>query len=253
MRALRRTLTVGTAMLALLAVARNTPAQNTNANDSAAAVVRRAAAAHGRANSAADPADWVADGKLTLYTPEGGKTFDVIVQHRGTQQVQRIIKQPVGDVKHGTNGTQSWESVPGFYTLSAQGRALQFIESQTVRSPQRLFNHQAEGLSLREKGSKDAARVIESEDGNGKKTSYYIDNANSRVTKFEFVIGQARNAVSGAAVDVLDTWVLSDYRTVQGQLTPFKLERFNNGAKTEEMQFSSVKYNTGLKDQDFHR
>ncbi len=126
--------TLGLAVVVLVAN-RTTQAQGPNVNvDSPSAVVQRAAAAHGNKSPSGDPADWVADGKLTIFTMEGPKsTFDVTVQHKGLLQVQRIIKQAVGQLKQGTDGTRSWESVPGFFTPAAQGRALHFIEGQTVR------------------------------------------------------------------------------------------------------------------------
>jgi hypothetical protein len=75
----------------------------------------------------------------------------------------------------------------------------------------------------------------------------------SLVTRLDFVVGQGTDPFSGKVVDITDEYVLSDYRNVQGALTPFKIERFSNGTKTEEMVFIAVKHNMGLKDQDFHR
>ncbi len=66
-------------------------------------------------------------------------------------------------------------------------------------------------------------------------------------------MGQGKDPFSGKVVDITDQYFFSGYRSVQGLLTPFKIERFSNGTKTEEMVFTAVKYNTGLKDQDFHR
>ena len=54
-------------------------------------------------------------------------------------------------------------------------------------------------------------------------------------------------------MDDTDAYVFSDYRMAQGALFPFRIERFNDGLKTEDMVFSGVNYNTGLKDQDFKR
>jgi hypothetical protein len=122
------------AIVILLVTGRATPAQGPPA-DSPAAVVARAAAAHGKV-AGADPVDSVADGRVTLYTMQGPKiTFDITIMRKGMRAVQRIIKQPpVGDVNQGTDGTRSWESFHGFFTPAAKGRALQFIESQTGRS-----------------------------------------------------------------------------------------------------------------------
>ena len=247
------TITTVLTLALLLLVTRTVPAQGPNAGV-AAGLVQRAAATHGNKWTSGELADWVAAGKLTFFTSQGPKaTFDVTVQHKGSLQLQRIIKQPGGTLKKGTDGATSWESIPGFFTPAAQGRALQFIESQTTRSMQRLFNHQREGLTLRDQGSTNKAHTIEAEDEHGKKTSYTIDDDTAVVTKLEFVAGQLKDPFSGKPVPDVDTYVFSDYQVVQGVLTAFKIERFNNGNKTEEMQFTSVKYNAGLKDQDFKR
>ena len=242
---------IGAAIAAFFGLSGSIPAQGPN-NDSPAGLVQRAAAAHGKSNGAADPQDWVAEGKLIVFATDGPKgTFDVTLQHKGTSQVQRIIKETAGELKQGTDGTRTWESFGGFYTPAAQGRALQFIESQTVRSTQRLFNHQSEGLTLHDKGKKDNANLVEAEDRNGKKTTYHVDTATSVIRKLEFIAGQGKDPFSGKLVDIPETFVFSDYRSIQGLLTPFKIERFNDGIKTEEMQFTAVRYNAGLKDQDF--
>ena len=44
---------------------------------------------------------------------------------------------------------------------------------------------------------------------------------------------------------------ISDFRKIQGLLTPFHVERFINGFKAEEMQFNSVSYNTSVNDDVF--
>ena len=49
----------------------------------------------------------------------------------------------------------------------------------------------------------------------------------------------------------LETYFFSDFRVVQGFLTPFKIERYFNAIKTEEMQFTTVRYNTSVDDNAF--
>jgi hypothetical protein len=224
------------------------------ATESPDALIRRAAAAHGNRWTTGEITDWVAEGKVTFHTTEGPKpTFDVTLMRKGGLAVQRIVKQPGGEVRQGSDGVRSWESFNSLYTPSAQGMALHFIESQTIRAPQRLFNHGREGLTLREGESVGRNRVIEATDGHGQRTNYSIDRDTATVTRLDFVAGKATDPFSGAEVDVIDGYAFSDYRMVQGVLTPFKIERFINNQKIEEMQFSSVRYNAGLKDQDFRR
>lgn len=237
--------------LAVLAAGTTSTAQGPPVQ--AAQVVDRARAAHG-GRAAGETDDWAAEGKVTLFSTEGAKaTFDMKLLRKGPAQVQRVIVQPGGDVRQGSDGTRTWESAGGFFTPAAQGHALQFIESQTVRSPKRLFNHQAEGMTLRDLGMKGNASVIEAEDRQGRKTSYFVDSKTSVIDKMEFVTGTARDPFTGNPLTVTDTYVFSDYRMVQGVLTPFKVERYNGRIKTEEMQFSSVRHNAGVKDQEFKR
>ncbi len=218
------------------------------------ALIQRVVAAHGQQWVTGAIADWLAEGKLTVYRFDGtSTTFDVTLLRKGLK-VQRVIKQPGGQVKQGSDSVHSWESIRGvFYTAAAQGRALRFLESQTVHSMQRLFNFQTEGLNLRDQGTVAKTRVIEAEDRQGKKTNYGIDVDTARVTFLEFVTGQTRDPFSGRMLPATDTYVFSDYRAIQGVLTPFKIERYNNRNKTEETQFTTVRYNAGLRDEEFTR
>jgi hypothetical protein len=123
-------------VITILLLTRTTPAQGPSAEPAAA--VQRALTAYGRQSATDEMPDSISDGKLTFFGPEGAKaTFDVTVFRKGTTLVQRVIKQPAGELKQGTDGSNSWEAIPGFYTPAAQGRALQFIESQTSRSVHR--------------------------------------------------------------------------------------------------------------------
>jgi hypothetical protein len=56
----------------------------------------------------------------------------------------------------------------------------------------------------------------------------------------------------GRMSSVVQSYVFSDFRMVQGIATPFKIEHLANGAKVDEMIFSFVRYNTGLTNYQFH-
>jgi hypothetical protein len=255
MKLTKRQFCVLGSVLALLSIlTRTTPAQNPNGSAQAASVVSRAAAAHGGRWTSGQIADSVSDGTLTFFTVDGPTvTFNVSVLRKYSARVQRIVKETVGNLKQGTDGSTSWESIIGFATPEAQGRSLSFIESRTTRSVERLFNYQSEGMMLHDLGVRDKSHLVEADDQHGKKSIYFIDTDTNVVTQLEFVIGQLKDPFSGAAVDDTDRYVFTDYRMVQGVLTPFKVERYNGSVKTEEMQFSSIRYNAGLKDQDFQR
>ena len=86
----------------ILLLTRTTPAQGPTSEPAAA--VQRALAAYGRQWATDELLDSISDGKLTFFGPEGAKaTFDVTVFRKGTSMVQRVIKQPAGELKQGTD------------------------------------------------------------------------------------------------------------------------------------------------------
>jgi len=216
------------------------------AQETPAQAVQRAGAAHGRA--AGNIPDSVAEGTLTYYAVNGPKaTFDMTLFRKGKTHVQRIVKQGGHELRQGTDGTDSWDSISGQFSTAAQGRTLQFIESQTVRSVDVLLRHQSEGLTLHDRGLAGRARVIEAEDRQGRRTGYSIDGDSNAITRMEFVTTLGSDA-SGRSASRRDTYVFSDFRPAEGILTPFKIERYSDGIKIEEMRFRSVQYNPALSD-----
>jgi hypothetical protein len=213
----------------------------------AVATVERAVAAHGNKVGSAKIADIVYEGSITYFTTAGPQaTFDLTLYKKGDDQVQKVVTQKNRVIKQGGSGSVTWDSVDGQITSSAQGRASHFIESQTVRSVQALFDYAASGLSLRDNGKKGGKTVVEAEDNRGRKTKYSIDDTTSTVTALEFDTGQARDPFSKRIVPKTDAYVFSDFQKVQGVLTPFKIERFINGIKAEEMRFTRIRYNTSV-------
>ncbi len=218
--------------------------------ETAAQAVARALATHG-SQWAGHIADWTAEGTITMFSVDGPKaTFDVTLMRKGAAQVQRVIKQPVAEVRLGSDGSRSWNSLGGRFIPAAQGHALRFLEGQTTRSIQTLFE-QAAQLQLRDVSVNSKEHVIEAQDAEGRKTKYSIDASTSRITKLEFVTGQSTDPFSGATLSNVETYLFSDYRVVDGLLTPFTIERYIDGIKAEEMRFRSVRYNASLTDNPF--
>ena len=86
----------------------------------------------------------------------------------------------------------------------------------------------------------------QAQDSQGHVTSYAIDNTTSTITQMQFVTGQAPSGVGGGLISQTDTYVFSDFRQMQGVLTPFKIERYSSGMKIEEMDFGAIQYNAGV-------
>ena len=70
------------------------------------------------------------------------------------------------------------------------------------------------------------------------------------VTRLEFQTGRAAD-IAGRPIPRIEAYVFSDFRSIQGRMTPFKIERYTGGIKMEEMQFSSVSYAATVPDDTF--
>jgi hypothetical protein len=230
------------------------PTPTPGPRETPATVVQRARAAHGGGNAIRDVTDSIAEGRITYFRGTGSQpqeaTFDMTLLLKGDAQVQRIVRQPAGEVRQGSNGSRTWNSFGG-NAPAAAGASLRFIESQTARSVSNLLDYDRRGSTLHDRGTKDNSSVVEVQDRAGRKTAYSIDSGTSVVTRMEFDAGQARDMLSGRSVPVQESYVFSDFRTVKGVLTPFKIERFVQGTKLEEMQFTSIRHNASVPDDAF--
>jgi hypothetical protein len=219
-------------------------------------IVERAVQAHGGRQLSTAVKDAVAEGLLTFFGGNtAGGTIDVTVTRKGSSRLQRVLKRGDGQVVQGSDGTSTWESFDGMTALAPGGLAKTYIESQTARGLDMLFEAQNKGLPIRDAGRKGNARVLELDTAtnNGTQNSptrYFIDDATSRVTRIEFITGEAKD-ILGKSVATTESYVFSDFRSVQGVPTPFRVERFIDALKIEESQFTSVRYNTSVKDDLF--
>ena len=98
---------------------------------------------------------------------------------------------------------------------------------------------------MRDGGMKEPHRIVEIEETSGRTTTYFIDPS-GRVARMEFITGQERNMLTGKLIPVVETYEFSDYRNVQGVLTPFTIGHFRNGLKLDVTEFTSVRHNTGV-------
>jgi hypothetical protein len=217
--------------------------------ESASATVQRAANAHGGPNFR-NVTDSVADGTLTRYGLQNPhEQFAVTVWRKGNL-VQRSVRSSNGERHQGTDGKQTWDAFEGFVT-AAQGPTLEFLETQTVRALPNLFEYQARGSRLRDDGMRGPDRVLTIEEANSRTTTYVIEGGRSFVTRLEVVSGQVPDML-GRRMSIVESYVFSDFRTVQGVPTPFKVEHFTNDLKVEELRFTVIRYNTGLAADMFH-
>jgi hypothetical protein len=226
--------------------------------EKASQVVDRAARAHGGAWTNGKIADWVASGKISITGDENGSLdFTLIV--KPNDKIMRIIQLPDGSkMAYGSDGKKSWQTA-GPFKGDATGTAAHFIESQTNRSIAKLFdkNITLSDLGVPDKNNvpkSESARIIETKNDKGKSTRYYVDDTTSLITRLEFDTGATYRMLFGdKEYPVYATFVFSDYRNIDGVMTPFKIEVYQGMIKMEEMNITSVKYNTGVSDGEFEQ
>lgn len=221
--------------------------------------VDRALIVHGSKLSDGSIADWVGRGQIKIAGDDGGpRNFTVAV--KGRSQMQRVVEMQEGaTVRFGTDGKKTWQSA-GLFKGDVAGRAAEFVESQTNRSVAALFSSDVQGRTYRDLGSekKDfvpesvTSHAIEMQDEKGKATRYYIDNKSQLISRLEFDTGEYFTLPFGEEkYPLVAAYVFSDYRPVDGVMTPFKIEVYQGLIKIEEMTFESIEYNTGLTDDMF--
>jgi hypothetical protein len=178
--------------------------------------------------------DLVADGTVTVYTENGPIAFGVTLVQNGEHGSQRILlRQPDGKLWDG----RADHLVPG------AGPALDFLETQYRRGLQQLLNFQGHDAAVSDNGIKDSLRVVTVQEDNGQSTKYSLDPATSRMTRFEFVRGESPVSDPNTG-SVVHSYSFADFRSADGVATPFHIEHFINGVKQEELQLTTVRYNS---------
>lgn len=216
-------------------------AQQTNgpAADIPAQAMRAVLLAHG-AGWQSGQVNSVAQGTLTIHALTGSKgVYQVTVMQKGTDKIQRIIKPARGgEVRQGSDGVRNWFSQAGPFKVQGVPEDVRtFVEGQTLRSVQAVLS--AGQISLQDAGNSSKGKAIAATDSSGRKTTFYIDPETSLITRAEFIVGETKSPF-GKSIPITEAYVFSDYRRVQGLQTPFRIERYRNAVKMEEMQFTTV-------------
>jgi hypothetical protein len=202
--------------------------------------------------------DYIGSGKIAI-TGNPSSPLDFTLIFKQNDKVKCVVIAPDGSkvlISDGSDGHKKWH-VSGLFSGDATGMAAHFIDGQTIRTIARLFD---DDNDLRDKGHADrkhapesaSSRVIEAKSRNGKTTRYYVDNATSLITRIEFETGASYSMLlDNKRYPAMAAFVFSDYRQVDGIPTPFKISVYEGLTKVEELNFTSVQYNTGVKDKDF--
>jgi len=178
--------------------------------------------------------DMVADGTVTVHTVSGPIAFGVTLIQNGEPASQRILlRQP---------DRKSWDGRPDHLAPGA-GAALQFLETQYRRGLQQLLESSGRGAAVADNGTEGYLRVVTLQEDNGQITKYSLDPATSRIARFEFVRGDSPVSM-GNTGPVVHSYSFTDFRSDDGVATPFHIEHFINGMKQEELQLTTVRYNS---------
>jgi hypothetical protein len=175
--------------------------------------------------------NFVGEANVTLGAETGPTVVSVTVL-RTAQRGQRVLfKQADGKARDIDIGLVD----------RVQLRVRDFVETQYTRGLANLLGATTRSTVVLDGGDKDGAHALVVRETEGPPTRYVLDSATSLLTRMEFQRGQSPDA-SGRQFPNLESYIFSDFRTVDGLVTPFKVEHYINGAKQEELQFTSVQY-----------
>jgi hypothetical protein len=176
---------------------------------------------------------------------------------KSNEKVKRTVHLANGrDIISGYDGKNSWHKTD-FIATNAANAETYFIDSLTKRSIAGLFdkNNSLKDLGVADKRrapESEASRVIEARNEKGQATRYYVDNNTSLVKRVEFDTGAIYTTLfNDAHKPAYASFVYSDYRRVDGFIIPFKIEVYQGLVKIEELTFTSVQINSGIKDDQF--
>jgi hypothetical protein len=225
-------------------------------SETAQDIVDRSSKAYGDQWSKGKITDWTASGKIVIIGNKENGPLDFTLTVK-KDRVKRVVHfSDKNDMSWGTDGKARWQKL-GPLTGNAAGPVSYFLDSHTTRSIASLFD---KSTNLKDSEPKDkkhvpeseSSRVIEAKNDKNEATRYYIDNATSLISRIEFDTGEFYTMFFGdTKYPLLASYVFSDYRTVNGFVMPFKIEVYHGRNKIEELTFTSIQCNAGLKDEQF--
>ena len=178
----------------------------------------------------------VAEGTVTVQTASEPRTFGVTLIQNGEPEIQRILLRQADG--------KFWDGRPDHLTPGA-GPALEFLDAQYRRAFQHLLKFRQRGAVVTDKGIRDSFRIVTVQEQSGESTTYSLEAATSRVTRFEFVRSSSRGTNRNTD-HVVHSYTFSDFRAVDGVATPFHIEHLVNEVKHEELQLNKIRYNPAI-------
>jgi hypothetical protein len=175
--------------------------------------------------------DVVGEGVATVVSDTGSAAFGFRVLVNGESHGLHIfLTLPNG---------KPWDGHADHLVPGAE-QALELIETQHSRGLSSLVTFQSRNASLDDTGLKASSRSISVKESNGVSTQYMLDSSTSQLKRVEFSKAQNHDAQTGAFVPIVESFDYSDFRTVNGVSTPFKIEHQTDGRVTGQVQFTKM-------------
>ena len=179
-----------------------------------------------------DQMDFIGEAAVTLQTDKGPITVPVkVIRSQGGQRI--IFNQSDG---------KPWDgNLLHLEPLSR--RVLEFVQTEFARGVQNIMKAPIRNAVVSDEGSKNGSQILSLRETTGATTRYSLDASSSRVMRMEFQREKSNPGKTERASNV-ETYNFSDFRSINGVATPFKVEHYTNGSLQERMDFTSIKYLT---------
>jgi hypothetical protein len=174
--------------------------------------------------------DFVGEGTVTAQTEKGPVNYSVLVLR--SAQGQNVFVKAASE--------KTWTTDPKKLDV-VEWRILDFVQTQNAHGVSNFLKATDRKADVLDAGSKEGTNLVVVRETDGAATRYSIDAATSRVTRIDLQRGRSTDA-SGKLLPNLESYTFSDFRSVNGQTAPYKLEHYTNGVKQEELQFTTIRY-----------
>lgn len=195
--------------------------------------------------------DIVQVSSLTINSPQGEMQIEATTTIALPNRMTQTMSTQFGDMKTGYDGTAGWMAGPnGVQDIpEAQIGEVKKQMNGNIYTFLQHYDHAdyiVQYLNEEKTADKSAHVVLVKYVPGDFTMKFYIDTKSNLISKR---VGQ-RNMGTGK-VDVEDSY--SDYRAVNGVQIPFKVVSQSNGNKIADITMTSVKINSGVKDDVFKK
>ncbi len=229
----------------------------------AVAVVQAAFTAMGGAQAVAAYQDSVASGTVAIYTGGTPVSYPITMKSKGLRETRvelqlpkgtnvRIVNQGQGAILRPDGSVKTLYSNNTFYEHVDHVPLLSVLAEYASGSVNLLYNGVAQVQGQPEDVIEidfvpDLSPVSGPIFASMSRTLFFVNQSTSLVDKIQstpFYEGNDKNSVT-------EETYLSDYRSINGLLVPFRQTLFVDGTLNTDLTFTSVNLNAGLADSEF--